>query len=358
MRCSGVSISVNGYLAKKINYNNNVVCSVDYANDTIYCMGVAIKNLPLKQTYTAGEVLDSTGLIIYANYDQENVRIIKDGFTCSPTRLITQGTQTITVTYGEQTTTFSVVVKAPVLVSISVKNNPTKMEYCQGDTVNISGLTINAIYSNGKTEEISSGFSYSPTTITSNTGTQAINITYSGKTTTLNVNVPYVNYTYPNSSKHHDNSNTKYGIKVIGSRVLWGDTSNYGHYHAFDNNSGTICLMGGSSSDYITVQFPFSINLKSVTITNPASNEWAMRRCYLYSAVTGNEKTWPTMLSNTVLNSGQGVSTTLNPTANTSGIYYVQVYGSVWQTSERHGIAEIKINFIAKRSDLVSAGLL
>ncbi len=75
-----------------------------------------------------------------------------------------------------------------VLNSITVKTNPTDVSYCIGETLNTSGLTLTATYSDGSTKTISSGFTCTPTTL-STAGTQKITVTYSGKTTTFNVTV-------------------------------------------------------------------------------------------------------------------------------------------------------------------------
>ena len=75
-----------------------------------------------------------------------------------------------------------------VLSSISVKTNPSDVSYCVGETLNTSGLTLTAKYSDGSTKTISSGFTCSPTTLNT-VGTQKITVTYSGKTTSFNVTV-------------------------------------------------------------------------------------------------------------------------------------------------------------------------
>ncbi len=74
------------------------------------------------------------------------------------------------------------------LKSITVKTNPTKTSYYVGDTLNTAGLSLTASYSNGTTQTVTSGFTCSPT-ILSTVGTQTITVTYNGKTTSFNVTV-------------------------------------------------------------------------------------------------------------------------------------------------------------------------
>jgi hypothetical protein len=71
---------------------------------------IAVKTQPTKTSYTVGDALDTTGLVLTATYSDESTADISTGFTCSPTSLSTAGTQTITVTYGGATATFTVTV--------------------------------------------------------------------------------------------------------------------------------------------------------------------------------------------------------------------------------------------------------
>ncbi len=74
------------------------------------------------------------------------------------------------------------------LSSISMVTNPTKTEYYLNETLNTSGLKIQLKYSDGTTENKTSGFTCSPTTL-KNKGSQKITVTYNGKTTSFNVTV-------------------------------------------------------------------------------------------------------------------------------------------------------------------------
>ena len=71
---------------------------------------IAVKTMPTKTTYTAGESLDPSGLALTATYADGSTKTITSGFTCAPTALTETGTQTITVTYEGKTTTFTVTV--------------------------------------------------------------------------------------------------------------------------------------------------------------------------------------------------------------------------------------------------------
>ncbi|MBR6620679.1 MAG: bacterial Ig-like domain-containing protein [Clostridia bacterium] len=169
----------------------NVELTAVFAKEEIKLTSIAVNTLPEKTEYFKGNVLDKTGLTLKATYSDGSTAIIDSGFTCSPMVLNTAGKQTITVSYGGKTCTFNVTVKAVELVKIEVKTLPTKTEYFVGDTLNTTGLTLTATYNNGTTETITSGFTCSPTKLTT-AGKQTITVSYGGKTCTFDVTVKAV----------------------------------------------------------------------------------------------------------------------------------------------------------------------
>ena len=101
------------------------------------------------------------------------------------TSTTTQTTTTTTNTYPST--------PARVLTSIAIAEKPAKLSYNYKDTLNTSGLTLNAFYSDGKNEKIKSGFTCSPTYF-DKTGTQKVTVTYKGFSDSFNVSVKYTFY--------------------------------------------------------------------------------------------------------------------------------------------------------------------
>ena len=62
------------------------------------------------------------------------------------------------------------------LSSIAVKTPPTVTEYKADETIDVSGMVLEATYSNGATREVTTGFTYSPTVAA--TGDTAITISF------------------------------------------------------------------------------------------------------------------------------------------------------------------------------------
>ncbi|MCL1847117.1 MAG: bacterial Ig-like domain-containing protein [Coriobacteriia bacterium] len=70
--------------------------------------GIQIINPPDKTVYTVGQSFDDAGLEIQANYDDGSSRLVS-GYSYSPTTAFdTEGTVTITISYGGETTTLTV----------------------------------------------------------------------------------------------------------------------------------------------------------------------------------------------------------------------------------------------------------
>ena len=112
----------------------------------------------------------------------------------------TAGAQTVTVNYGGKTATFTVNVQDVTLSGIAIASNPTKTSYFVGDTLDTTGLKLTATYSNGTTQTITSGFTCTPTAL-STAGAQTVTVNYGGKTATFTVSVelpvlPFVTLTF------------------------------------------------------------------------------------------------------------------------------------------------------------------
>jgi len=188
--CSPTKLSTEGTQRITLTYGGkSATFNVSVNNVTL--SSIAVQTVPTKISYYVGDTLNTNGLTLKATYSNGTTKTINSGFTCSPTNLSTEGTQKITVTYSGKTIDFNVTVDKVTLSSISIQNMPTKTTYNVGDTLNTNGLTLKATYSNGTTKTINSGFTCSPTNL-STAGTQKITVTYGGKTTSFNVSVEKV----------------------------------------------------------------------------------------------------------------------------------------------------------------------
>ena len=197
--CTPTALSTAGAQTVTVNYGGKTATFTVNVQD-VTLSGIAVASKPSKVNYFVGDTLDTTGLKLTATYNNGTTQTITSGFTCTPTALSTAGAQTITVNYGGKTATFTVNVQDVTLSGIAIASNPTKTSYYVGDTLDTTGLKLTATYSNGTTQTITSGFTCTPTAL-STAGAQTVTVNYGGKTATFTVSVelpvlPFVTLTF------------------------------------------------------------------------------------------------------------------------------------------------------------------
>jgi len=98
--------------------------------------------------------------------------------------------QLYTLDAGNSVTLYSTSIETelPTVTGISVKTLPTKTEYIVDESIDTTGLTLTATYSDGTSEDITEGYTVSGFD-SATTGTKTVTVTYEGKTTTFSVTV-------------------------------------------------------------------------------------------------------------------------------------------------------------------------
>ncbi len=150
--------------------------------------GIKIVILPGKTEYWIGEKLDTTGLTLVASYSDESTQEITEGFTVTGFNSEVAGAQTLTVTYKGLSDSFTVTVKQPELTGIEIVIPPVKTEYWLGESLDTTGLTLVASYSDESTQEITEGFTVSGFN-SAVAGAQTLTVTYMGATVSFAVTV-------------------------------------------------------------------------------------------------------------------------------------------------------------------------
>lgn len=185
--CSPTVLNTAGVQTVTVTYGQKT-CTFDVSVSESLLTGIIVKTLPTKTSYFVGDTLDTTGLTLTAAYNNGTEQTVTSGFSCSPMLLNTEGDQTITVTYNDMTCTFDVEVIGVELTYLTVKTMPFKVLYDIGDTIDTTGLSLTAMYSNGTTQTITSGFTCSPTVLNT-AGTRTIAVSYGGKVCSFTVTV-------------------------------------------------------------------------------------------------------------------------------------------------------------------------
>lgn len=197
------------------------------------------------------DTLDSlkSDLVVTAHYSDSTTQTVNE-YTLSGT--LAEGTSTITVAYGDKTTTFNVTVTvAPSLTSISAVYtqsgtvyNTTTLDSLKGD------LVITAHYGDTTATVPSADYTLSGTL---EVGTSTVLVSYRGKTTTFDVTVTALQITYTQGSIGSGNSAENRVSGVITSGIHFDDdetlvitiTSGYSIYpfgincHSTESRAGT-----------------------------------------------------------------------------------------------------------------------
>ena len=149
---------------------------------------ISIQTTPTKSEYFVGDELDTTGLVLKLTFADGSVSTVDSGFTTSGFDSTTAGEKTVTVTYLGKSTTFAVTVQELSVTGISVKTNPTKINYWLGEELDTTGLVLTVTYNNGSTADISTDFTTSGFD-SETTGTKTVTVTYQEQTAAFDVTV-------------------------------------------------------------------------------------------------------------------------------------------------------------------------
>lgn len=151
--------------------------------------GIGVLTMPTRRDYSVGDRLETDGLSIRV-YTSLGYRDAMDNeLECSPMVFEKAGTQTVTVSYGGKTCTFTLEIgEGEKPERIFPQSLPGKLQYTIGDTLDTSGLVLTMVTNKGNEEKISSGFTCSPTLLNT-VGTMQITVSYEDLTCTFNVNV-------------------------------------------------------------------------------------------------------------------------------------------------------------------------
>ncbi|SCJ21137.1 Endo-1%2C4-beta-xylanase A precursor [uncultured Ruminococcus sp.] len=249
---------------------------------------------PTKTQYEIGDELDLTGLVVTAHYSDGSEAAVEDyevsGFDSS-----TAGEKTITVTYQDKTTTFTVNVKeaAPVvtLESITV-SGPTKTEYEIGDELDLTGLVVTAHYSDGNEKVLSAG-DYEVSGFDSSTaGEKTITVTYQDKTTAFTVNVKEaapvvtlesITVSGPTKTEYKIGEELDLTGLVVTAHYSTGDEATVTGYEVsgFDSSTAgektiTVTYQGKTAAFKVTVKETEKpvVTLESITVSGPNKTEY------------------------------------------------------------------------------------
>ena len=159
--------------------------------DPVTLKSIAVTTPPTKTTYWVGEPFDPANMVITATYSNNTTKTISDitaadkkGVSWTPAGALATTNTSVTITYGEKTTTVSVTVEEPTVKSIEVSGYQDT--YTEGElfTYSGNGMTVTVNYTYGAPKTITGiktngnqGVTWTPAGGLT-TGTESVKITY------------------------------------------------------------------------------------------------------------------------------------------------------------------------------------
>ncbi len=155
-------------------------------------VSIEVYSIPNRTVYELGENVDLTGLKIKEYYSDGTYAIKEEGYLTSIPAYTTPGRYKVKVSGGGGFETYfylTIVEKGELssIQSISIKKLPDKIEYNQGEKINVEGLVVVANYKDGTVKEISYYTYWYPNTSTA--GVKKVRITYAYFETSFNITV-------------------------------------------------------------------------------------------------------------------------------------------------------------------------
>lgn len=147
---------------------------------------ISVTTQPTTTSYMQGDTFDPTGIVVTASASGMTGDVTSQ-CAFSPSVLATPGTQTITVSYLEYTTTLTVSVSE---VSISITTPPTTTQFDKGDTLDLSGIVVTAM-DGQRTKNVTSECTFSPANgaTLDTAGNVTVTATYYGHTASTTIDV-------------------------------------------------------------------------------------------------------------------------------------------------------------------------
>ncbi|MFC0560093.1 bacterial Ig-like domain-containing protein [Halalkalibacter alkalisediminis] len=197
---TGFDSSEVGTNTVTINYNG-VTKSIDLEIKALSVTGLDIKYFPAKTVYYKGDSFDPLGFTVVAEYENgykfEELKNSQYSFIISGEELTDEGyvfesagTVEVTVRSTETpdtTTTFDVVVTDAEMEKLEIRQAPVKTLYFLGDELDLAGLSLYALYSNGSGVRLLAGDYEVSKLETTTTGERKVTFTHKGVSTNFAV---------------------------------------------------------------------------------------------------------------------------------------------------------------------------
>ena len=168
-----------------ITISENVQNSVDISS--VNLQKIEIEEYPTKKSYLKGEQLDLSDIKVKAIFDNDTFEYISN-YNVSGYDPNILGNQEITITYGEKAASFYVTVHNN-FQNIEITSTPSKTTYVQGQSLDLSGLEVMAVYEDGSRQKVEVTSNMVTGYYADELGEQELTVIYKRKKATFNVTV-------------------------------------------------------------------------------------------------------------------------------------------------------------------------
>lgn len=172
---TGADISKSGTYTVVYEYKGLSV-SFTVKVSPVKIVALRVESMPDTTEYLEGEELDTTGLVVVAEYNNGTVTPVS-GYTVNYSN--EAGEQTVTVKYQVYTCTFKVTFNAISAQTLEIASKPLKTVYFEGESFDPTGLELTASYTDGRTETVSE-YTYSDITVISDDGSAYVTVYHDG----------------------------------------------------------------------------------------------------------------------------------------------------------------------------------
>lgn len=232
---------------------------------------IAVKVAPTKVVYELGSSLELAGLQVEAFYSDGSTAILASSeYTVSGYNGNQSGAQTITITSGGKTATFTIVVSDPEapaeLLALSIQKLPYRTMYGVGGTLSTDGLVVSALYSDGAQRVLESN-EYAVSGFSSTTaGKRNITITFLSKSTSYEITVS--NFLTESTA----NLTVNTAINYEGRGITYQESSPYEALNGKTYTSGMIMPVWESIGQSLNITF---VDVKQTSSTNAQFQAYA-----------------------------------------------------------------------------------
>lgn len=150
---------------------------------------VTIKSSPSKTKYLQEEALDITGLKVEASVGELSGDVTADVTVIPANGTILTNQTKIDVKYGGITE--SIPIEIVQLTGIEVTSNPTKVNYLEGQNLDLTGIAVTGTFSDSSTSDVTNLCTFTPASGTKldTVGTNEITVSYNGLSDSVSVSV-------------------------------------------------------------------------------------------------------------------------------------------------------------------------